>query len=145
MPSVFPPIKADTLEELAEKMELPPDKLRATIDEFNAACGETSAFHPTELDGVATTGTEPRKTNWARPITEAPFFGYSLRYRRYIHLSRVESGRQRPMFRHGRQDQEPLGCGRNDGRVDPRPRLSRWVRHDHRYRLWSHRRQGGRS
>ena len=79
MPSVFPPIKADTLEELAEKMELPPDKLRATIDEFNAACGETSAFHPTELDGVATTGIEPRKTNWARPITEAPFFGYSLR------------------------------------------------------------------
>ena len=79
MPSVFPPIKADTLEELAAKMELPPDKLRATIDEFNAACGETSAFHPTELDGVATTGIEPRKTNWARPITEAPFFGYSLR------------------------------------------------------------------
>ena len=79
MPSVFPPIKADTLEELAEKMDLPADKLRATVDGFNAACGDTSKFHPTELDGVATTGLTPAKTNWARPITEAPFYGYSLR------------------------------------------------------------------
>ncbi|SNT30915.1 FAD-dependent tricarballylate dehydrogenase TcuA [Tropicimonas sediminicola] len=79
MPSVFPPIKADTLEELADKMGLPPAKLRATVEAFNAACGDTSAFHPTELDGVATTGLEPPKTNWARPITEPPFYGYSLR------------------------------------------------------------------
>lgn len=79
MPSVFPPIKADTLEELAVKMGLPPDKLRATVDAFNAACGETSGFHPTELDGVSTKGLIPPKTNWARPITEPPFYGYSLR------------------------------------------------------------------
>jgi len=79
MPSVFPPIKADTLEELAEKMDLPPDRLRATVDAFNAACGDTSGFHPTELDGVTTTGLTPPKTNWARPITEPPFYGYSLR------------------------------------------------------------------
>lgn len=79
MPSVFPPLKADTLEELAEMMGLPADRLRATVDEFNAACGDTSGFHPTELDGVATSGITPAKTNWARPITEAPFYGYSLR------------------------------------------------------------------
>ena len=79
MPSVFPPIKADTLEELADKMGLPPDKLRETVDAFNAACGDTSNFHPTELDGVATSGLTPPKTNWARPITEPPFYGYSLR------------------------------------------------------------------
>ncbi|RYH06821.1 FAD-dependent tricarballylate dehydrogenase TcuA [Tropicimonas sp. IMCC6043] len=79
MPSVFPPIKADTLEELADKMGLPPEKLIATVDRFNAACGDTDAFHPTELDGVATTGIEPPKTNWARPIVEPPFYGYSLR------------------------------------------------------------------
>ena len=79
MPSVFPPIKADTLEELAVKMDLAPDKLRATVDEFNASCGDSSGFHPTTLDGVATTGLTPPKTNWARPITEAPFYGYSLR------------------------------------------------------------------
>ncbi|WP_417525767.1 FAD-dependent tricarballylate dehydrogenase TcuA [Marinovum sp.] len=79
MPSVFPPIKAGTLEDLALKMGLPPDKLRATVDTFNAACGDTSGFHPTELDGVSTTGLTPPKTNWARPITEPPFYGYSLR------------------------------------------------------------------
>ncbi|MDJ0992461.1 MAG: FAD-dependent tricarballylate dehydrogenase TcuA [Dinoroseobacter sp.] len=79
MPSVFPPIKADTLEELAAKMDLPADKLLKTVDEFNAACGDTSSFHPTELDGVSTTNLTPPKTNWARPITEAPFYGYSLR------------------------------------------------------------------
>lgn len=79
MPSVFPPIKADTLEELAEKMGLPADALVKTVSEFNAACGDTSKFHPTELDGVSTQGLSPPKTNWARPIVEPPFYGYSLR------------------------------------------------------------------
>ncbi|WP_298496168.1 FAD-dependent tricarballylate dehydrogenase TcuA [uncultured Maritimibacter sp.] len=79
MPSVFPPIKADTLEELAARMGLPADALIETVTRFNAACGDTSGFHPTELDGVATTGLEPPKTNWARPITQSPFYGYSLR------------------------------------------------------------------
>lgn len=79
MPSVFPPLQADTLEELAEMMGLQPEKLCNTVEAFNAGCGDTSNFHPTELDGVATSGIEPAKTNWARPITEPPFYGYSLR------------------------------------------------------------------
>lgn len=79
MPTVFPPIKADTLEDLARGMGLPPDRLRATVDEFNRACGDTSGFHPTELDGVSTSGLNPPKTNWARPITDPPYYGYSLR------------------------------------------------------------------
>lgn len=79
MPSVFPPLKADTLEDLARQMELPPEKLRSTVHAFNAACGDTSDFKPTELDGVATTGLTPPKTNWARPIDTPPFYGYSLR------------------------------------------------------------------
>ena len=79
MPSVFPPIKADTLEDLAAQMDLPAARLRKTVDAFNAACGDVSGFHPTELDGVATTGLNPPKTNWARPIKDPPFYGYSLR------------------------------------------------------------------
>ncbi len=78
MPSVFPPIKADSIEALAEKLELPPAALRSTIDEFNVACREGS-FHPTELDGLATEGLSPPKTNWARPIDTPPYYGYSLR------------------------------------------------------------------
>ena len=78
MPSVFPPIKANTLVELAENMGLPADKLTATVQGFNAACTNTDGFQPTELDGVATSGLTPAKTNWARPISEPPFYGYSL-------------------------------------------------------------------
>ncbi|MDH3771425.1 MAG: FAD-binding protein, partial [Nitrospirota bacterium] len=65
--------------ELARKMGLPEAKLRATIDGFNAACGDDSHFHPIELDGVSTQGLTPPKSNWARRIVDPPFYGYSLR------------------------------------------------------------------
>ncbi len=78
MPSVYPPEKADTLEGLAQKLGLPADRLRETVDGFNAACRD-GPFHPTELDGLATEGLTPPKTNWARPISDPPFYGYSLR------------------------------------------------------------------
>ncbi|MYK33057.1 MAG: FAD-dependent tricarballylate dehydrogenase TcuA, partial [Boseongicola sp. SB0670_bin_30] len=72
MPSVFPPVEASTIDELARKLRLPEDAVRQTVDQFNAACVDGS-FHPTELDGLATVGLDPPKTNWARPITEPPF------------------------------------------------------------------------
>jgi tricarballylate dehydrogenase len=78
MPSVFPPIKADTIDGLAQQLGISGDHLKKTIETFNAAC-TNGTFHPTELDGLATTGLTPPKTNWARPIVEPPFFGYSLR------------------------------------------------------------------
>jgi len=78
MPSVFPPIRADSIEELASKLELPADKLRATIDQFNTSCREGN-FLPTELDGLATEGLEPPKSNWAKPIDQPPYYGYTLR------------------------------------------------------------------
>ncbi len=78
MPSVFPPVAADSIAELAEKLGLPPSELVETIEAFNAACVDGD-FHPTELDGLATTGISPEKTNWARPISDPPFYGYSLR------------------------------------------------------------------
>ena len=78
MPSVFPPIKANTIEALAEKMELSPEALRSTINAFNRAC-RAGDFHPTELDGLSTEGIHPPKTNWARPIDTPPYYGYSLR------------------------------------------------------------------
>ncbi|GGA38626.1 FAD-dependent tricarballylate dehydrogenase TcuA [Pelagibacterium lentulum] len=78
MPSVFPAEKANIIAELAAKMGLPAGKVEETISRFNAAC-KPGAFHPTELDGLATKGIEPAKTNWARPIDTPPFYGYSLR------------------------------------------------------------------
>ena len=78
MPSVFPPVTADTVEGLGQKLGLPGIALRETVDGFNAACRDGD-FHPTELDGLTTEGLDPPKTNWARPIAEPPFYGYELR------------------------------------------------------------------
>ncbi|SEO21689.1 tricarballylate dehydrogenase [Pseudorhodobacter antarcticus] len=78
MPSVFPPIKADTIEDLGAQMGLDGAKLAQTVGAFNSAC-QPGTFHPTELDGVATDGVTPAKTNWARPINQPPYYGYQLR------------------------------------------------------------------
>jgi len=78
MPSVFPPVKSDTLEGLAEQMGLDQQALRDTVDAFNAAC-RPGRFHPTELDGLATEGLPTPKTNWGRPLDTPPFYGYQLR------------------------------------------------------------------
>ena len=78
MPSVFRPIKADSIPELAQKMGLDPETLSATVAEFNAAC-RPGNFHPTELDGLGTEGLAIEKTNWARPLDTPPYYGYQLR------------------------------------------------------------------
>lgn len=79
MPSVFPPIQADTIAALAEKMSLPVQQVCATLDEYNAACPVDDNFNPTELDGLSTRNLNPAKTNWARRIDTPPFYGYSLK------------------------------------------------------------------
>jgi tricarballylate dehydrogenase len=79
MPSVFPAIKADTLEELAAKMKLDPTKVRQTIDGFNKAIKPGQVFDNLKLDGNATDGLTPNKTNWARSVDKPPFYGYPLR------------------------------------------------------------------
>ncbi len=78
MPSVFPPNHANSIEELGAQMGLDGAKLARTVADFNAAC-RPGRFHPTELDGLATTGLVPAKTNWARPIDTPPFYAYQLR------------------------------------------------------------------
>jgi tricarballylate dehydrogenase len=79
MPSVYPAIKADSLEELAAKMKLDPGKIRETIDGFNKAVKPGQVFDNLKLDGNATEGLTPNKTNWARSVDIPPFYGYPLR------------------------------------------------------------------
>ncbi len=79
MPSVFPAFKADTLEELAVKMKLDPAKVRETVHGFNKAVIPGQTFDNLKLDGNATRGLTPNKTNWARAVDKAPFYGYPLR------------------------------------------------------------------
>ena len=79
MPSVFPATSSDSLTDLCEQLGLPVQQAQATIETFNRACAETGEFHPTELDGLSTNGLTPPKTNWARPISQPPYYGYELR------------------------------------------------------------------
>ncbi len=53
-------------------------KLRATIARYNVAV-RSGRFDGSRLDGCATQGLDPPKTNWARLIDTPPFFGYPLR------------------------------------------------------------------
>ncbi|WP_028794442.1 FAD-dependent tricarballylate dehydrogenase TcuA [Thalassobaculum salexigens] len=68
-------VTADTIEDLATQLEIAPDALKATIEEFNAAC-KPGKFNPSVLDGVTTEGLAINKTNWALPINEGPFEAY---------------------------------------------------------------------
>lgn len=69
-------IVADSLEELAEKLEVPVAELTATVEAFNSSIVEAE-FDPTVKDGKKA-DTTPPKSNWASPITEAPFYGYPV-------------------------------------------------------------------
>ena len=72
-----PPIVGDSLGALAGKLDLPAGALQATVAEYNRAC-VPGDYRPLELDGVATRGLQPPKSNWALPIDEAPFHAYPI-------------------------------------------------------------------
>ena len=72
-----PPEQSDTIAGLAEKLGLDPQKLEATVEEFNAACGPGD-WDPSRMDGKKTSEITPPKSNWANPITEAPFYGFPM-------------------------------------------------------------------
>ena len=78
MPSVFPPIEAQSIEELANRLELDSDALVKTVSQFNDATRD-GTFDPAVLDDCSTEGLDPPKTHWARPLDTPPYYGYPLR------------------------------------------------------------------
>jgi tricarballylate dehydrogenase len=78
MPSVFPPIVAGTIRELACALGVPSGTLAATVDRFNAAV-LPGTFDHQALDDCRTEGLVPNKTHWALRIDTAPFLAYPLR------------------------------------------------------------------
>jgi tricarballylate dehydrogenase len=78
MPSLFPPIAAGSIAELAAKFELAPAMLERTIADFNAAV-RPGTFDHTVLDDCRTEGLTPPKTHWARRIETPPYYGYPVR------------------------------------------------------------------
>jgi tricarballylate dehydrogenase len=78
MPSLYPPLSAATVQELAIKLSLDPAALAKTVAQFNQAC-RPGSFDPGILDDCRTQGLTPEKTHWARPIEAAPFYAYPVR------------------------------------------------------------------
>jgi tricarballylate dehydrogenase len=71
------PIIAETIEELAVKIGVPPKSLKKTIEEFNRTIN-TNEFNPAIMDGKGTSDIEPPKSNWALPINTPPYVSYGV-------------------------------------------------------------------
>ena len=69
---VGPPTTADTIEELAVALGVPPQALADTVREFNAAV-QPGELDLDRLDGKSTRGITPPKSNWALPLEAPPF------------------------------------------------------------------------
>jgi tricarballylate dehydrogenase len=67
--------ESDTIAGLAKQLELDPVALEKTVAEYNAACTPGN-YNPAILDGVATRGISPPKSNWALPINKPPYVAY---------------------------------------------------------------------
>lgn len=70
-------IQADSIEELAEKMNVDPAALRETIDEYNRAVQE-GEYNPAIKDGKGTKEITPPKSNWALTFDKSPFYAYPI-------------------------------------------------------------------
>ena len=78
MPSVFPPIVAGSIRELASAIIVPAGTLTATIERFNSAV-RPGTFDHQALDDCRTEGLVPNKTHWAQRLDAPPFHAYPLR------------------------------------------------------------------
>lgn len=78
MPSLFRPVQADSIRDLAQQLRLDPEKLDQTVTNFNQAV-QAGTFDKDKLDDCFTTGLTPAKTHWARRIDSPPYYAYPLR------------------------------------------------------------------
>jgi tricarballylate dehydrogenase len=78
MPSLFPPIEAGSIRELALALKLDPEVVDETVSSFNAAV-QAGTYDPTSLDDCHTAGLDPPKSHWARALDTPPYLAYPLR------------------------------------------------------------------
>src|SRR5262249_40045711 len=72
-------VKADTLEELAQKLEgVDANAFLDMIKRYNAAVDQAVPFNPNVKDGRATRGIAPPKSNWANTVDTPPFEAYQV-------------------------------------------------------------------
>jgi tricarballylate dehydrogenase len=72
-------VTANTLEELADKMEdVNKAQFLKTVRDFNAAVRTDVAFDPNNKDGRSAPGLEVPRSNWANPLDRPPFEAYAI-------------------------------------------------------------------
>jgi len=69
--------EANSIEELAQKLEINVEGLTRTVEAFNRAC-QPGDYNPSVLDGKGTKGITPPKSNWALPIDKPPYHGFMV-------------------------------------------------------------------
>jgi tricarballylate dehydrogenase len=81
LPPMYRAYSGTTVGEVAAHMGLDPVASTAAVAAYNAAVPDDAAdrFDPTRLDGVATVGLSPPKTNWAQRLDTPPFRGVPMR------------------------------------------------------------------
>lgn len=70
-------IKAESIEELAQKMEVDKEQFMKTIKEYNDAV-QDGTYDPSIKDGKGTKGINPPKSNWALKFEKGPFYAYPV-------------------------------------------------------------------
>ena len=71
-------VVANSVEELGEKLGIDGKALQSTINNYNSSLDSKQVFDPNALDGKGTSNLNPPKSNWANPITQAPFYGFTV-------------------------------------------------------------------
>ncbi len=111
LPSVFPPYKADTIEELGAKAGIDGAKLARVVAEYNAAV-RPGTFRPMVPDDCRTEGLTPPKSHWARRIEKPPFILHPLRTGiTFTFLSVKVNDRARVMMADGRPSANMFASG----------------------------------
>ena len=79
IPPAYPPYRAETIPALAAQLDLNRDQFLATVEDFNRGAPAVRRIDMSRLDGSATSGVAPPKTNWASRLDTPPFFAFPVR------------------------------------------------------------------
>jgi tricarballylate dehydrogenase len=71
------PVEANSIRELAGKLEINPDVLAQTVEQYNEAVMDEVPFNAVIRDGKGTKGIYPQKTNWAQKLDTPPYVAYA--------------------------------------------------------------------
>lgn len=72
------PIVANSIDQLAGKLEVDEDGLVQTVNEFNKGVDESRELNISVRDGKASRGIQPGKSNWAQKVDTPPYTAYAV-------------------------------------------------------------------